>query len=35
MGGCSHCYPEDFDYYDASELDGVKGVWTDTARLIY
>lgn len=35
MGGCNYCYPEDFDYYDASELDGIKGVWTDTARLIY
>lgn len=35
MGGCSFCYPEDYDYYDASELDGIKGVWTDTARLIY
>jgi len=32
---CKECGGEDFDYYDASELDGIKGVWTDTARLIY
>lgn len=35
VSGCGGCYGEDFDYYDASELDGIKGVWTDTARLLY
>ena len=31
---CPECGGDDFDYYDASELDGIKGVWTDTERLI-
>lgn len=34
MYGCDYCYNGD-DYYDASELDGIEGVWTDTERLIY
>ena len=34
MYGCADCY-DGTDYYDASELDGIKGVWTDTERLIY
>lgn len=32
---CDECGGEDFDYYDASNLDGIKGVWTDAARLIF
>lgn len=31
--GCDDCYNND-DYYDASELDGIPGVWTDAERLI-
>lgn len=34
MYGCDYCY-DNTDYYDASELDGVPGVWTDAERLIY
>lgn len=34
MYGCDYCY-DSTDYFDASELDGVKGVWTDAERLIY
>lgn len=33
MYGCDYCYNND-DYYDASELDGIPGVWTDAERLI-
>lgn len=32
--GCEDCY-DSTDYFDASELDGIKGVWTDAERLIY
>lgn len=35
MAGCEYCYGFDYDYYDASELDSIKGVWTNTARLAY
>jgi hypothetical protein len=31
---CPECGGDDDDYYDASELDGIKGVWTNTARII-
>lgn len=33
MYGCDFCYDNE-DYYDASELDGVPGVWTNAERLI-
>lgn len=31
---CPECGGDDEDYYDASELDGVPGVWTNAERLI-
>jgi hypothetical protein len=33
MYGCDYCYNSD-DYVDGSEVDGIKGVWTDLERLI-